>query len=354
MPEKKSKKSTPPPPAVVQHEWPYAGAYTRHGERGPDVDCDPDPSPDISAEQREEIVNHARRTHNTPGYVLEQERIRKEELEHARALASVRSEAKPARSRRPLPLNSYASRIAELRPVIAQDAEEAGRNIDLFCEFMHRDGVPVHPAWGVTRRKTKPFAPRSAPLRAITRLVPSLISAKIWNAERRSAERYLSAFRTGQGFSRLVRSALAILQLCARFTSRIQPMTKIVQPDVPGLLEKATENLRIDSAFLRMKSRDAAESSDSHAADVLSEASTKAFRLAAAFERLQRNFERGKLPQTQRNGWLCAFVQENDLSFFWKLALARGTWPSADLVSRPLVRWQAGMLGQSEYCRGFY
>lgn len=137
-----AKKPTPLP--VMVHQAP-----TRHGEPGPDVDCDPDPSPDISAEQREEIVNRVRRTLHTPSEVLERERLRREELDHARTLASARSEANPARHRRPLPVNSSASRMAELGPIIARDAEEAGRNISRFCEFMHRDGIPVPPTWGV-------------------------------------------------------------------------------------------------------------------------------------------------------------------------------------------------------------
>lgn len=79
-------------------------------------------------------------------------------------------------------------------------------------------------------------------------------------------------------------------------------MTKTAHPDVPELLEKAIENFRIDSAYLRMKSRDAIESDDTRAAEVLSTASVEAFQLAASFERLQRAFERRQEPQPQGGG----------------------------------------------------
>jgi hypothetical protein len=63
-------------------------------------------------------------------------------------------------------------------------------------------------------------------------------------------------------------------------------------PDVPALLEKASENFRIDSAFLLMKSRDAADWEDTGAAQVLFEASHKVAKLAGTFERIRKAFER--------------------------------------------------------------
>lgn len=70
--------------------------------------------------------------------------------------------------------------------------------------------------------------------------------------------------------------------------------TKDSLPNVPALLEKSVENFRIDSAFLRMKSRDAAENPG--AAEVLSDASQKIARLAESFERMKRAFERKETP----------------------------------------------------------
>jgi hypothetical protein len=54
-------------------------------------------------------------------------------------------------------------------------------------------------------------------------------------------------------------------------------------PDATVLIETTVDNLRIDSAYLRMNSRDA---TDAQAAQVLERASLKIRRMADAVERL--------------------------------------------------------------------
>jgi len=67
-----------------------------------------------------------------------------EEREHEQAKARIRTDAKKRTLRR-----GFASRTPESTAIISRAAQEAGRNNRLFCEFMHRDHVPVPAAWGV-------------------------------------------------------------------------------------------------------------------------------------------------------------------------------------------------------------
>jgi hypothetical protein len=55
------------------------------------------------------------------------------------------------------------------------------------------------------------------------------------------------------------------------------------QPDAATLLQKTVDKLRIDSAWLRMNSRDEA---DADAARMLATAASKVFRVSNALERL--------------------------------------------------------------------
>jgi hypothetical protein len=110
-----------------------------------DCDADPDPGGLVGARQQEQI-EQTRHAINTPGDVLRRERERHEELEHARALAQIRSETQPrARKSRSAP----ASRWERYSAVIARAAQDAGENNRLFCEFLDRDDVPVPSTWGV-------------------------------------------------------------------------------------------------------------------------------------------------------------------------------------------------------------
>jgi hypothetical protein len=66
------------------------------------------------------------------------------------------------------------------------------------------------------------------------------------------------------------------------------------QLNATALLDKASRNLRIDSAWLTMNSQDAAEAENPLAAQVLYDAAIKVGRLASTFERLKREFERSR------------------------------------------------------------
>jgi hypothetical protein len=60
-------------------------------------------------------------------------------------------------------------------------------------------------------------------------------------------------------------------------------MTSKIQPDATVLMETTVDNLRIDSAYLRMNSRDA---TDAQAARMLETASLKIRRLSDSLERM--------------------------------------------------------------------
>jgi hypothetical protein len=102
------------------------------------LDCDPDPM--------SEVFSDLERWEKMPPEELHLERLRDEELKHARALAEIRAQAP---SRRKKPASTESSRREEIQKLIARAAQEAGRNNRQFCEFLDRDHVPVPPAWGV-------------------------------------------------------------------------------------------------------------------------------------------------------------------------------------------------------------
>jgi hypothetical protein len=112
------------------------------------LDCDADPDPGgLVGERQQEQIAHTLHEINTPGDVLRRERERREELEHALALAKITSGQSRAKAQaKP---NSFASRNPEKRATIARAAQDAGTNNRLFCEFLDRDGIPAPPAWGV-------------------------------------------------------------------------------------------------------------------------------------------------------------------------------------------------------------
>lgn len=61
------------------------------------------------------------------------------------------------------------------------------------------------------------------------------------------------------------------------------------EPDAAELIEGTADNIKIDSAYLRMHSRDI---SDQHAARTLQVAANKLTRLSNALERLTRQCEK--------------------------------------------------------------
>jgi hypothetical protein len=98
-------------------------------------------------EWEEKRVEQARHLYNTPGDVLELERKRQEELDHARELARVRADA--SLSPRKKKASRDTSRLEQWREVISRAAREAGSDIQLFCEFLDRDRVSVPRSWEV-------------------------------------------------------------------------------------------------------------------------------------------------------------------------------------------------------------
>ena len=128
-------------PEVVLHPSP---ATLPNGK----LDCDADPDPGgLVGERQQEQIAHTLHEINTPGDVLRRERERREERDHALALAEIRSGQSRAKAQaKP---NSFASRNPEKRATIARAAQDAGTNNRLFCEFMDGAHISVPPAWGV-------------------------------------------------------------------------------------------------------------------------------------------------------------------------------------------------------------
>jgi hypothetical protein len=125
----------PPPPATL-----------------PDgtLDCDPEIAtfPALSERQAEQIARTIRLI-NTPPDVLRAERLRREELDHARALSQARIEGHTL-GRRRTTQRRPGSRLERFRVIITRAAHEAGENYPNFCAFLDRDDVPADPKWRVS------------------------------------------------------------------------------------------------------------------------------------------------------------------------------------------------------------
>jgi hypothetical protein len=130
------------------------------------LDCDPDPMVEVFADLEKEQIERTKHWVNTPGDVLERERRRAEELQHTRAKAAIRAEARSRTKRRP---SRDASRSQENRELISRAAREAKSSVKMFCTFLDRDHVPLPRSLKAKGVKTWAEASGKTELRSILR-----------------------------------------------------------------------------------------------------------------------------------------------------------------------------------------
>jgi hypothetical protein len=108
-----------------------------------DLDCNPElPDPGGVMAELERMVECSNAD------ILLRERRRSEELDHERAKAEIRAQAQASPRSKKRPALPDTSRSKQIRGLIKRDAEEAGRDNELFCEFLDRDHVQIDPTWG--------------------------------------------------------------------------------------------------------------------------------------------------------------------------------------------------------------
>jgi hypothetical protein len=111
-----------------------------------DLDCPESIDDDMIAERKAEIVAEASRLYGTPPDVLERERQRAEELEHARVLAHVRGRKVVPRVK-PKTLTPKQKHLRNIRAVLAKAPKNVS-NQEL-SDYYHRARLRPPKKWGI-------------------------------------------------------------------------------------------------------------------------------------------------------------------------------------------------------------
>ncbi|MGB8785168.1 MAG: hypothetical protein WCD02_18755 [Terriglobales bacterium] len=109
---------------------------------GEHLDCPESLDDELFTERKSEIAAEAARLYGTPSHVLDQERRRTAELEHARALAGTsRSQVRKERK------VSTPGRLEEYGELMRKAAVASGDDVAQFCALLDLDGVPTPRDW---------------------------------------------------------------------------------------------------------------------------------------------------------------------------------------------------------------